>query len=116
MKKSGTITWVVLIAVVAGAGYYGWAGHSANQAAAVAAAQKKAPTVGVTIGTVEKADFPVYLTGLGTVQGFNPVLVRTRVDGQIDKIAFQEGQMVRQGDQLVEIAPPPYKAALDQAN
>src|ERR1700743_2701616 len=115
MSKSRTITWVALIAVIAGAGYYGWQRHSANQAAAVAAAQKKAPTVGVTIGTVEKADFPVYLTGLGTVQGFNTVLVRTRVDGQIDKVAFQEGQMVNQGDLLVEIDPRPYQATLDQA-
>jgi multidrug efflux system membrane fusion protein len=105
----------VLIAVAAGAGYYGWQRHSANQAAAQAAAQKKAPAVGVTIGTVEKADFPVYLTGLGTVQGFNTVTVRTRVDGQIDKIAFKEGQMVKQGDLLVEIDPRPYQAAFDQA-
>jgi multidrug efflux system membrane fusion protein len=115
MSKSKTITWVVLIAVIAGAGYYGWQRHSANEAAAQAAAQKKAPAVGVTIGTVEKADFPVYLTGLGTVQGFNTVLVRTRVDGQIDKIAFKEGQTVKQGDLLVEIDPRPYQAALDQA-
>src|SRR6201986_4784267 len=115
MSKSRTITWVVLIAVIAGAGYYGWQRHSANQGAALAAAQRKAPAVGVTIGTVEKDDFPVYMTGLGTVQGFNTVLVRTRVDGQIDKIAFKEGQMVNQGDQLVEIDPRPYQAAFDQA-
>src|ERR1700761_7838109 len=115
MSKSRTITWVVLIAVIAGAGYYGWQRHSANQAAALAAAQKKAPAVGVTIGAVEKADFPVYLTVLGTVQGFNTVLVRTRVDGQIDKIAFKEGQLVNQGDLLVEIDPRPYQATLDQA-
>jgi multidrug efflux system membrane fusion protein len=115
MGKSRTITWIVLIAVAAGGGYYGWHRHSANQAAAQAAAQKKAPAVGVTIGTVEKADFPVYLTGLGTVQGFNTVTVRTRVDGQIDKIAFKEGQMVKQGDLLVEIDPRPYQAAFDQA-
>ena len=115
MGKSRTITWAVLIAVAAGAGYYGWQRHSANQAAAQAAAQKKTPAVGVTIGTVEKADFPVYLTGLGTVQGFNTVTVRTRVDGQIDKIAFKEGQMVKQGDLLVEIDPRPYQAAFDQA-
>jgi multidrug efflux system membrane fusion protein len=57
----------------------------------------------------------VYLTGLGTVQGFNTVLVRTRVDGQIDKVAFKEGQMVNQGDLLVEIDPRPYQATLDQA-
>jgi membrane fusion protein, multidrug efflux system len=115
MSKSKTITWVVLIAVIAGAGYYGWQRHNANEAATQAAAQRKAPAVGVTIGTVEKADFPVYLTGLGTVQGFNTVLVRTRVDGQIDKIAFKEGQTVKQGDLLVEIDPRPYQAALDQA-
>src|ERR1700761_2123346 len=115
MNKSRTITWIVLIAVVAGAGYYGWERYSANQAAAQAAAQRKPPAVGVSIGTVEKADFPVYLTGLGTVQGFNTVLVRTRVDGQIDKIAFKEGQTVKQGDLLVEIDPRPYQAALDQA-
>src|SRR6201991_3244721 len=115
MNKSRTITWIVLIAVVAGAGYYGWQRYSAKQAGAQAAAQKKAPAVGVSIGTVEKADFPVYLTGLGTVQGFNTVLVRTRVDGQIDKVAFKEGQMVNQGDLLVEIDPRPYQATLDQA-
>jgi multidrug efflux system membrane fusion protein len=105
----------VLIAVAAGAGYYGWQRHRANQAAAEAAAQKKNPAIGVTIGSVEKADFPVYLTGLGTVQGFNTVTVRTRVDGQIDKIAFKEGQMVKQGDLLVEIDPRPYQATFDQA-
>src|ERR1700749_3309201 len=115
MSKPRTITWGVLIAVIAGAGYYGWQRHSANQAAALAAAQKKAPAVGVTIGAVEKADFPVYLSGLGTVQGFNTVLVRTRVDGQIDKIAFKEGQLVNQGDLLAEIDPRPFQAALDQA-
>jgi multidrug efflux system membrane fusion protein len=67
------------------------------------------------MASVEKADFPVYLLGLGSVQGFNTVLVRTRVDGQIDKIAFKEGQLVNQGDLLVEIDPRPYQATLDQA-
>jgi multidrug efflux system membrane fusion protein len=71
--------------------------------------------VPVSVAPVQKADFPVYLTGLGTVQGFNTVQVRTRVDGQIDKIAFTEGQMVNQGDLLVEIDPRPFQAALDQA-
>ena len=71
--------------------------------------------VPVNVSPVQKADFPVYLTGLGTVQGFNTVLVRTRVDGQIDKIAFKEGQLVKQGDLLAEIDPRPFQAALDQA-
>jgi multidrug efflux system membrane fusion protein len=69
----------------------------------------------VSLTAVEKADFPVYLTGLGAVQAFNTVVVRTRVDGQIDKIAFQEGQTVSQGDLLAEIDPRPFQAVLDQA-
>jgi membrane fusion protein, multidrug efflux system len=67
------------------------------------------------VAPVEKTDFPVYLTSLGTVQAFNTVVVRSRVDGQIDKIAFTEGQLVNQGDLLAEIDPRPYQAALDQA-
>lgn len=118
MKKSRPILWILIIAAVAGSGYYGWQRYSASQAAKAQAAQKGAPRVAavpVSIAPVQKADFPVYLTGLGTVQGFNTVQVRTRVDGQIDKIAFTEGQMVNQGDLLVEIDPRPFQAVLDQA-
>jgi multidrug efflux system membrane fusion protein len=118
MTVARTIRWVLLAAVIAAAGYagyYGWQRlHGENQAANNA--QKTAqPAVRVTIAPVQKTDFPVYLTGLGTVQGFNTVVVRTRVDGQIDKVAFKEGQLVNQGDLLVEIDPRPYQATLDQA-
>lgn len=118
MKKSRPILWILVIAAVAGSGYFGWQRYSASQAAKSQAAQKGAPRVAavpVSIAPVQKVDFPVYLTGLGTVQGFNTVQVRTRVDGQIDKIAFTEGQMVKQGDLLVEIDPRPFQAVLDQA-
>lgn len=118
MKKSRPILWILVIAAVAGGGYYGWQRFSASEAAKAQAAQKGAPRVAavpVSIAPVQNADFPVYLTGLGTVQGFNTVQVRTRVDGQIDKIAFTEGQMVKQGDLLVEIDPRPFQAVLDQA-
>lgn len=115
MSKSRTITWIVLIAAVAGAGYYGWGRYQAGQQAAANAQKVVRNAVQVNTAPVEKSDFPVYLTGLGTVQGFNTVLVRTRVDGQIDKIAFREGQVVKQGDLLVEIDPRPYQATLDQA-
>lgn len=115
MSRSRTIGWVLVIAAIAGAGYFGWQKFGIERPAQAA---RKAPTlapVPVKIATVEKADFPVYLTGLGTVQGFNTVLVRSRVDGQINKIDFKEGQFVREGDTLVEIDPRPYQAALDQA-
>jgi membrane fusion protein, multidrug efflux system len=115
MSRTRTIGWVLLIAAIAGAGYFGWQKFGAERSAQTA---QKAPAprpVPVKIAAVEKADFPVYLTGLGTVQGFNTVLVRTRVDGQINKIDFKEGQLVKEGDTLVEIDPRPFQAALDQA-
>jgi multidrug efflux system membrane fusion protein len=121
MTKSRTIGWVLLIAAVGAVGYFGWQRfYGPNAGAKTESAQKsssspRAAPVRVTIAPVEKADFPVYLTGLGTVQGFNTVVVRTRVDGQIDKIAFKEGQLVNQGDLLAQIDPRPFQAALDQA-
>src|SRR5437588_314899 len=118
MSKSRTIRWVLLAAAIAGLGYFGWQRFHGREQSAQADGQKRAPApvaVPVKIAAVEKADFPVYLTGLGTVQGFNTVVVRTRVDGQINKIDFKEGQFVKQGDTLVEIDPRPFQAALDQA-
>src|SRR5471032_1937900 len=118
MTKSRTTSWILVTLAVVAVGFFGWQHfRGESQAAAAANAQKAAArnAVRVTTAPVEKSDFPVYLTGLGTVQGFNTVLVRTRVDGQIDKIAFQEGQTVNQGDLLAEIDPRPYQATLDQA-
>src|SRR5246500_3301744 len=117
MKKSRTIGWIVLIAVLGGGGYYGWHRYQdgVQQAEAAQKAAARRPAIPVSMSQVEKTDFPVYLTGLGTVQAFNTVVVRTRVDGQIDKIAFQEGQSVNQGDLLAEIDPRPFQASLDQA-
>jgi membrane fusion protein, multidrug efflux system len=71
--------------------------------------------VPVTTGIAETKDFPVYRVGLGTVQAFNTVTVRVRVDGEIHKIAFREGQDVRAGDLLAQIDPRPYEAQLHQA-
>ena len=71
--------------------------------------------VAVSVTPVKRADFPVILESLGQVQAYNTVLVRARVDGQIEKIAFQEGQKVKQGDLLAQIDPRPFQATLDQA-
>src|SRR5262245_8258202 len=57
------------------------------------------PIVAV-LGQVQQKDFPLYLDGLGTVQAFNTVTVRSRVEGQLNKLSFKEGQDVRKGDLL----------------
>jgi membrane fusion protein, multidrug efflux system len=77
--------------------------------------QPPAPAIPVIAGKAVRADIPVYLTGLGAVQAYNSVLVKSRVDGQLVKLGFVEGQNVRAGDVLAEIDPHPYEAALAQA-
>ncbi len=73
------------------------------------------PPVPVVAGTVAQKDVPIYLNGIGTVQAFNTVTVHARVDGEVDKIAFTEGQDVHAGDLLAQIDPDPFNAALQQA-
>ncbi len=83
-------------------------GSAAGQRAGVA------PII-VSVTPAKRADFPVVLESLGQVQAYNTVLVRARVDGEIVKIAFKEGQIVKQGDLLAQIDGRPFQAALDQA-
>lgn len=82
--------------------------------ASVAVAQPAA-TVPVSTGMAKRQDVPIVTRGIGTVQAFQSVLVRARVDGAVDRIAFTEGQDVKPGDLLAVIDPRPYQAALDQA-
>jgi multidrug efflux system membrane fusion protein len=74
-----------------------------------------APAIPVRAILVKRADVPVFLSGLGTVQAFNSVLIKSRVDGQIIRINFTEGKDVRAGDVLAEIDPAPFEATLAQA-
>ena len=95
-------------------GYLGWLYTSATQTHADKH-QTKGPPIPATIQTINNSDFSVYLNGLGTVQPYDTVTVRSRVDGQVIKVGFRQGQMVNEGDLLVQIDPRPYQAALEQA-
>ncbi|WP_210207860.1 efflux RND transporter periplasmic adaptor subunit [Bosea caraganae] len=100
-----------MLAVLAlGASGLPWFTHEAQ-----AQAGPNVPATPVQVAAAQREDVPVYLTGLGTVQAFNTVTVRAQVDGQLQKVLFTEGQMVKQGDVLAEIDPRSYQAAFDQA-
>jgi multidrug efflux system membrane fusion protein len=73
------------------------------------------PGVPVQVATASRSDVPVLLSNIGSVQAYQSVLVRARVDGTLDKVLFQEGQEVKVGDQLALIDQRPYAAALAQA-
>jgi multidrug efflux system membrane fusion protein len=107
------VVGVIVVAVACG-GYFGWHAWQKHEAAA-RTASKPPPAVPVTVADVRRGDFPVYLNGLGTVQPFDTVLVRSRVDGEVVRVGFKQGQTVKEGDVLVEIDPRPYQAAYDQA-
>src|ERR1700733_5249492 len=71
-------------------------------------------SVSVATAQVQRQDVPVYLTGLGAVTAFNTANIKSRVDGQIMKVNFTEGQNVKEGDLLIEIDPRPYQVQLEQ--
>jgi multidrug efflux system membrane fusion protein len=116
--------WLLVIAVIAiGVWFFRSRSSQANSAATGASGPasggKNAPRgvggVPVVVATAQQGDLPVFFDGLGTVTAFNTVTVRSRVDGQIVKINFTEGQTVKQGDSLIEIDPRPYQVQLEQA-
>jgi membrane fusion protein, multidrug efflux system len=73
------------------------------------------PEIPVTAGTAETKNVPVYVEGLGTVQAFNRVVVKSRVDGPITKVFFREGQEIKANDPLFQIDSRQYEASLQQA-
>lgn len=121
--KTSLIT-LVAIAAVAG-GYYWWQ-HPAEPSKQPqaegqqhhgrgAAGANRRPLAPVQAAAATTQSVPYYLSGLGTVMAANTVTVRSRVDGQLMALHFQEGQQVAAGALLAEIDPRPYQVALIQA-
>jgi membrane fusion protein, multidrug efflux system len=112
-KLRSLLIGITGIALLLG-GYLSW--HSfAMPASQATSVPPVPPGVPVQATAATQRDVPLYLTGLGTVQAFNTVTVKTRVDGELVKVAFTEGQDVKAGDLLAQIDPRPFQAALDQA-
>jgi membrane fusion protein, multidrug efflux system len=100
------------LAITAAGG--GWAWLHGAHAQSTPAAPSAPAAVPVTFELAKRQDVPVILRNIGTVQAFQSVLVRARVDGNLDEVFFQEGQEVKPGDKLAQIDPRPYMAVLDQ--
>jgi multidrug efflux system membrane fusion protein len=113
-NSGGLLTIVIIMLVAGAAGFIVWRAKSAKDAAA-AAAKRVDLSIPITPGKVRRQEVSIYYDGLGTVQAFNTVTVRPRVDGQLIQVAFTEGQNVHSNDLLALIDPAPFKAALDQA-
>ncbi|MGB0036946.1 MAG: MdtA/MuxA family multidrug efflux RND transporter periplasmic adaptor subunit [Candidatus Acidiferrales bacterium] len=108
--------WIgLLVVLIAGSIMWYRARPGGQGASGNAKGQAGPPAVSVTVITVQKKDVPYYMTGLGSVTAYNTVTVRSRVDGQLMKVYFKEGQFVKEGDLLAEIDPRPFQVALDQA-
>ena len=101
------------LTILASGGAFLW--HSHHETASAGAGPKARPAPTVHVAAVTQRDVPVYVRGIGQVQPFNIVQIKSRVDGQIDKVLFTEGQQVQAGDVLIEIDPRPYQAAVGQA-
>jgi multidrug efflux system membrane fusion protein len=107
-NRTVVVTFGLLIACAVVAWRYAPFGGSAAKA-------QPPPPIPVTAATAATRNVPVYVEGLGSVQAFNTVAVKTRVDGQITKVFFREGQEVKAGDSLFQIDPRPFENALQLA-
>jgi membrane fusion protein, multidrug efflux system len=102
----------VVVIGLAGAGTFFLQYTHRPQASAMAAADEGVPVIAAV---AEAQDVPLLVRGIGTVQAYNMVVIKTRVDGAIVRVSFTEGQDVKAGDPLFQIDPRPFQAALDQA-
>ena len=112
--------WVLIILLVCAGAYFLWpkannSKSAATQSKTTGDRSKGAGVIPVVATRVRKGDIGVYLSGLGSVTPIYTVSVRSRVDGQLMKVLYHEGDLVHQGDLLVEIDSRPYEVQLTQA-
>ncbi len=120
-KRSGRVwIWLVLLVLLAVAAYFFWSkknpgGPGGKQGGGAAAQKKGFGAIPVVAAKAFRGNIPVYFTGLGAVTPIYTVEVKSRVDGELMRINFKEGDLVHKGDPLIEIDPRPYQVQLTQA-
>jgi multidrug efflux system membrane fusion protein len=113
-KKAKGWVWLIVLIVVAAAGYFMYKQYQAMQAADQARQNNRPRAVPVTVGQAQKSDMNVYVEALGTVTPIYTDSITSRVQGAITNIYYREGQMVKKGDPLIDIDPRPYQATVTQ--
>ncbi len=113
-RRGGLVVGILLAILLLAGGWY-VVGVRGNGGPAKTQAPAQPPPVPVTVAAVARQDVPLWLPGIGSVQALNTVTVRSRVDGELQKVFFTEGQEVKIGDPLAQIDPRPFQATLDQA-
>ncbi len=105
----------ILVLLCAGAGIYFFRARASDAPAPARGRAAGAQSIPVLTARVTTGDMDIYFSGLGTVTPLNTVTVKSRVDGQLVKVLFQEGQRVQAGQVLAEIDPRPFQVQLAQA-
>ncbi len=113
--------WLPVLAIIGAGTWYFWpylkskAGSPAAPASGARGKKGGPAVIPVVAAKARKGNISVYITGLGSVIPINTVTVKSRVDGQLMRVSYHEGDLVHEGDLLVEIDPRPFQVQLEQA-
>ncbi len=114
--------WLLVLCILGGTAWFVFAkpegmkpGGGVSQGAGKPGAGGANRPTQVLAATAKAGDINLYLNGLGTVVPLHTVVVHTRVDGELTKVMFREGQVVNEGDLLAQVDPRPYQVQLEQA-
>ena len=110
------VKWLLLLAAIVAALVFAWYQFSGSAAPAPMSHRMAfgAPAV-VRVEPAQRSELDVQIKSIGTVTPLNTVIVQSRVNGVLERVVFEEGAAVEQGDLLAEVDPLPYKAQLEQA-